>query len=544
MIKYLLNNHKTYKWYKNSSVFMRGMYLDNNRFYEGENLLSIQNCNNEEEFFEMVKKINGNFALINETKEIVLFAVDRVSTLPLFYSQYNGDIYISDSVKMIQKELSINKVSVDNSKEFLATGYVTGNRTMFDEINMLQAGQYAVIDKATMRIRVKNYFLHIHQNTVSCTSKQLCKKLDDVVLNVFKRTIDSLNNRTVVLFLSGGYDSRLVAVNLKRLNYQKVICVSFGNEKLKDVSCAKKIADELGYPLLRIDTSKKWFKQFKEKQEFKRGTAENSYGFAINYPQGLYISELMKEGLIPNDSVVITGNSGDVVEGDDVCTIFKQGKIYTDKQVIEQIINQHYSLQGKMFQEQDCFYKFVKDVIGDKSKYNYEEAQDVYEFFNWRARQAKYVVNDITNYNDILGLDWRLPLWDNEFVDFWLEVPMDLRYKRKLYYQYVEKEIYPTANNITLKRRLINFTKEHFPQFIESAYCFSKYCSFIFSSKVDPLGIYGLINLQEYRNIMKYTKGYRTEWRTLYIRKVYKNEYEKYLNDKNVLPWNKIKGNK
>lgn len=535
MIKYLFNKHKTYKWYKNSSVFMRGMYFDDNGFHESENLLSIRNCSNEEEFVETIKKMNGNFSIINDTKEKVLFAVDRISTLPLFYSQHNGSIYISDSAKMIQNELLLDKVSINNTKEFLATGYVTGNKTLFDEIKILQAGQYAVIDKSTMEISVKNYFLHVHKNTVSYTPEQLCKKLDSVVINVFKRVINSLNNRTVVLFLSGGYDSRLVAVNLKRLNYRNVICVSFGNEKFKDVACAKKIAHELGYPLLRINTSKRWFKQFKEKDEFKMGTAENSYGFAMNYPQGLYICELMKEGLIPKDAIVITGNSGDVVEGDDVCTAFRQGELYTDKQVIDEIINQHYSLQGKKFQDQDCFYRFVKEVIGYKSKYDYEEAQDAYEFFNWRARQAKYVVNDVTNYNDILGLDWRLPLWDNEFVDFWLNVPMELRYKRKLYYQYVEKEIYPTANNLTLKRHLINLAKQHFPKLIEKTYYFSKYYSFVFSSKVDPLGIYGIINLREFSNIMRYTRGYRTEWRTCYVRNVYKNEYKKFSNDINLL---------
>ena len=54
------------------------------------------------------------------------------------------------------------------------------------------------------------------------------------------------------------------------------------------------------------------------------------------------------------------------------------------------------------------------------------------------------------NYDDLSGNEWALPLWDDEFVQFWLKVPMALRYKRKLYYQYVNEDALPTANIDTL----------------------------------------------------------------------------------------------
>jgi len=286
---------------------------------------------------------------------------------------------------------------------------------------------------------------------------------------------------------------------------------------------------------LRIKTNKRWFKIFKRTEIFNEAIEKNSYGYAINYPQGLYIYEMIKNGKIPEDSIVITGNSGDVVEGNDVCMSFKEGEDYDEKQVLEAILKQHYLLQGEKYQKQKIFESFIKTVIGSKKKYNYIEAQNTFEFFNWRARQAKYVVNDVVNFNDILGLDWRLPLWDNEFVDFWLSIPLNLRYKRKLYYLYVKEEKLPTANNINLNQKMFAKLKRNTPIIIDKARYIVRLMHFFNSKNVDPLGMFGLVSFFEFKKIMNYTKGYYTQWRTIYVLYVFRKEYKKYLNKENEL---------
>jgi hypothetical protein len=40
---------------------------------------------------------------------------------------------------------------------------------------------------------------------------------------------------------------------------------------------------------------------------------------------------------------------------------------------------------------------------------------------------------------DHFGLQWRLPLYDAELMDFWARVPVHWRYARKLYFRYVAK---------------------------------------------------------------------------------------------------------
>lgn len=513
------------------------MFFCNDTYYEDDKLLSFSFGNDEETIINKIKLLNGNYAAIIDTLHKMYLVVDRVSTLPIFYCKIRDDIVISDSILSIREYFNINKLSDLNYKEFLAAGYTSGCRTIFDDVYMLQAGSYAIIDKTREEIVVKDYYLHKHNEKSDFDIDTALKKLDEVILNMFNRLVTSAEGRQLVLFLSGGYDSRLVAANLKRLNYEKVICVTIGKNSNNDVRVAKKIAKHFGYPIIQIVPNRRWIKNFVSSKEFKQCMTQNSYGYAISYPQGLYIYELLKQGKIPKNSIVITGNSGDMIEGKDVCNDFEYGKICSHDEVINSILKQHYSLQGQRYTSTPVLKSFVNQEIGWKKEYTFDEAQDAYEYFNWRARQAKYVVNDVANYNDILGVDWRLPLWDNEFVDYWLDVPMSMRFKRKLYYLYVKKENLPTANNVTLKQKIFAYVKKKFPSIINKYRYYARLALYFRSSDVDPLGLLKMASFKEYRQLLNYTKGYNTQWRTIYIRHVFCEIYESMLDDKDVLPW-------
>ena len=147
-------------------------------------------------------------------------------------------------------------------------------------------------------------------------------------------------------------------------------------------------------------------------------------------------------------------------------------------------------------------------------------------------RQVKYVINDIRCYDGYLDLSWQLPLWDNELVDYWLEVPTDLRNKRKLYYICVEKENLPTANipthfynsTVKLKKKAMWLVKALYPA--RKAYLFVRNKNH---------ASYG-VNFYEFIKILNITKGYRTETTTCqvynYVTKACKGEFlpiKKYL---------------
>ena len=69
---------------------------------------------------------------------------------------------------------------------------------------------------------------------------------------IIKKLIKSVNNRQIVVPLSGGWDSRFIVSGLKHFGYKNVICVSYGKRDNTDMLIAKKVARKLGYKWIKI----------------------------------------------------------------------------------------------------------------------------------------------------------------------------------------------------------------------------------------------------------------------------------------------------
>ena len=70
-----------------------------------------------------------------------------------------------------------------------------------------------------------------------------------------------------------------------------------------------------------------------------------------------------------------------------------------------------------------------------------EDIVATFEFFDWRERQAKFIVNSVRVY-EFLGYEWRLPLWDVRMVKFWNKVPFYMKFSKSFYDDFLESEIF------------------------------------------------------------------------------------------------------
>ena len=77
--------------------------------------------------------------------------------------------------------------------------------------------------------------------------KSTKKTLENVTLNILQKIIDSADGRVIVVPLSGGYDSRLVASGFAYLGYKNVKCFSYGQKNNFESLISKKVAKKLGY---------------------------------------------------------------------------------------------------------------------------------------------------------------------------------------------------------------------------------------------------------------------------------------------------------
>lgn len=518
----LLSDNIYHKWESKCGVHSRGWAEYKGNLYNNLTPL-FNNKMDEEQFTNVVRELNGNFSIVVETDQYVYAAVDNIASLQIYYSVNNEDLVVSDSMKSIKEKYKM-ELDPKKKREYYASGFTIGNSTVIKGVHQLQAGQILSICKMSKQKKAVDYYLHVHHPEANQNTDYLCDKLEKTMINVINRMIKSIDNRTIVLFLSGGYDSKLILSTLDKLNYRNVVCVSLGGFDTKDVSVAKVIADNLHYKWIRVDVSQKTWRKFRNSSYCDTYFNTLSAYSAYPYLQGITVKGLIEDGTIPKDCVVLTGNSGDAIEGEDVTHRFLPDCKYSLDDVKDSIRYKHYTLNGykesiKLINSINIS-KYVNYVTNKTENFSDEECEEIFELFNWRERQSKYVVSDIHNYEDLLNVDWRLPLWDKEFQDYWLSVCYEQRYGRKLYYQFVKAEKLPSANTVTFRRKVFNSIKDKLGTSSYFLYIPKSIWNYLFSTRF-YYSTYGLITFRELLSILRNGSGNREPHMEGIVRKMY-----------------------
>jgi len=315
---------------------------------------------------------------------------------------------------------------------------------LYPNVKQLRAGEYLVFNKSKNELKLERYFEFRHRNFYELSEEDLVEELDKVYVNTVKRLIDSLQGRTAVIPLSGGHDSRLIAVMLKRLGYENVICFTYGKPGNWESEISKEIADYLGYKWIFVPyTRKNQYKMYnsskrKEYSVFTDGLT------SLPHIQDFYAVWKMKEkSLIHENSVFIPGHSGDFISGSYIPVWFLNKNKISQDEVIKAIFNKYYSLwkwQKNKKKLANEFSNKVMRIIGSNKNYTLEEAANVYDFWDWQELHAKFIVNSLRVY-EFFGYEWRLPFWDNQMIKYWTRVSIKKRMRRYLYLEYVNKKL-------------------------------------------------------------------------------------------------------
>jgi asparagine synthase (glutamine-hydrolysing) len=497
-----LNNNLGFKWFNNNYCFVKGYLYDNaNKLYKDEDLINYF-CivENEAEFRNKLIDANGNFAVVLNLNEAVLAAVDRIRSLPLFYSAGSEDFIISDDASYIKEKTYQNRMDDVSVNEFLLTGYVTNEDTLYKSVKQVQAGEYILFNKKLKEIYRSDYFRLQHNDYYDMSSDELISKLDDVHIDIFKRLIQSLDGHTVVVPLSGGYDSRLVVTMLKRLEYKNVICFSYGKPGNLESKISKQVADYLGYKWIFVSYSNDlWYKWFysKEREAYcKYGSMLTSLAHMQDWPA---VMKLKSDNLIPADSILIPGHTGDFIEGGHIPKLYKIKNIVSVEEFIDSIYKKHYYLsdwQSKNNQYSKIFKnKIIKNIKLNNDISN-ELGASLIEEWEWRERQAKFICNAVRVY-EYFGYEWRIPLWDYELIKFWSKIHLEKRYMRKLYKEYDDK--YFMEINTQIHRN----TEKTLPETIIVTKVLNKIKNNRFMNRINKRKVYENDSLQMY-GVFKY----------------------------------------
>ncbi len=200
---------------------------------------------------EFVHLLNGMFALAiydKLEKSLHLFR-DRLGVKPLYFFQYDGNFAFGSEIKslmqidFVKSHMKVYKPSVYT---FLYAGYIPEPFTIYDNIQRLPAGSFAVIKNNN--IEIKSYWkpeekVEAKVNSDFKSAKHELKEL--LTSSVRYRMISDVPFGT---FLSGGIDSSAVTAIAQSISDKpvKTFSIGFKEAKFNESEYAQKVAKHLG----------------------------------------------------------------------------------------------------------------------------------------------------------------------------------------------------------------------------------------------------------------------------------------------------------
>lgn len=448
--KIKVNFNNGFIWHIYNNTYFKGFFWIDNKFYEGKDAIEyIEEQKDEILLKNILLKMNGSFCFIRQLKNRVLVAVDKMRSFPLYLGvKNNNDFIISDDVYYIADTLNsrINKLAL---LHMFTSRTTIGHDTLYNNIYALVAGEFLELSDEKGSCFEK-YYNHTHHKKYK-TKDIYIKELLQSTYNVFNRIVKSCDNRQVVIPLSAGYDSRYIAVMLKKLNYKNVICFSYGREKSFEAEESKRVAQILGYKWYFVKYDENFWKKYilKNNDIFFKYLAG---GTSVPALQNIFaIVELKEKNIISDDAIVLFGHGGDVLAGSDYIS-YKKFQNRFENDVIKALLKIYFH-HGKL---KERFIFRTKEKIKDNFSNN--NIEDNYEEYIRLHGDSKYILNSLRGV-EYIDLVWRLPLWDDEFQYFWYSIDNKFRENKNFYKEFLNNYVF-NEFSLEKKEEHINLVKK------------------------------------------------------------------------------------
>lgn len=399
-------------------------------------------CDGRADIARLLHDLDGHFALIAVGPAWTVAAVDRCRTIPLYWCEGPGRVEIGAHAPNLAERCGLDDVDAVAARAIAMAGYTIGTDTLYRGLAMLGPGQalfVAADDGPPERLR---YHRYEPWAVTESESPELSRRLAEVTLGILSKMADSADGRTIAVPLSAGLDSRLVAAGLKHIGYPNVKCFAYGLPGNYEAAASRKIAAALGFDWRFVPLTPASQRRHFASAERRAYLAQADSLCSSPFSQDLSaLRALLDDGFIPPDAVMANGNSGDFISGLHILPALRTPRAdrtpaEREDTILDAAIGKHFRLwQDLATPENDGAVRDrlrrvlrEEDLAPDDPACNH----GIYEFLEFQDRQSKYVISGQRIY-EFLGLDWRLPLWDGAYLDFWQGVPLPAKAGQALY---------------------------------------------------------------------------------------------------------------
>jgi asparagine synthase (glutamine-hydrolysing) len=442
MVETILSSRAPYPWSNYGNAAFTGFAWDGTgRFAEGSKAAGIfSGIFDRRGMQKKILEVEGMYSVVVRLDNGVVLASEATGIFPLFYKRDRERWIVSDDPVAL---LAGNQIIQRNRAaiyEFISGGYVTGNETLVEGVYRVRPGE-AVFLGNDKQVETGEPFIFKPGNRQGPGHETAKRELSGLLDRQARRLIDSLRNKTAVVPLSGGFDSRLIACMLKKAGYRKVVCFTYGR-RTRETELSEMVAQALGYPWMFVDYEKIDSSDFQEDSLFRSYCRYSGQMVSMPYLQEYFALKYLAENkMIPDDSVFLPGHPGDNLAGSFIGKGVK-GKTGAGNLArhIAKTFFRFIPQSGKAENELEGRVSTLLGTYGTGKDSDGSGFTPEVETWNFCERLPKFIMNSARVF-PFFGYEMRMPLWSYEMADFFSGLPYPLRVDKKLYKEVLE-EIY------------------------------------------------------------------------------------------------------
>lgn len=434
------------------------------------------------------------FAIFDKVEDKLVLVRDRAGVKPLYYYIYEDQFMFSSEIKSFHKHPKFKKEqNLEVLPYFFQFGYIPAPFTIFKNCFKLEAGHYLELKIDNLEFKIIKYW----DVTDFYLQEKFTKNEDEIIEDIEKILDDAIDLRMVSdvpvgVFLSGGYDSSLVASILAIKQEKKIntFTIGFDDEKYNEAEHAKTIAEYLGTNHTEYYMKNSDMLDLVEKLPFYY---DEPFGDSSALPT-MIVSKLARQSV----TVALSSDGGDeafcgyskyfflnkfqnIFSNSFKREVLKSGLNLFSADSIE-YINKKLPKNLKQTNIKDKYTKFQRAINSSSleemfaNASSYVDKNEIARFLKVSKNQELFKkwekIRSIEFLNQMMAIDYKLfmnddvltkvdratmsvslegrePLLDHRIIEYMARVPLDIKYKnrqgkyllRQVLYKYLPKEI-------------------------------------------------------------------------------------------------------
>ncbi|MHC4542983.1 MAG: asparagine synthase-related protein [Planctomycetota bacterium] len=431
---------KVFREDKEVFVLIEGVILNfrdlKNKYASTDYFSTVKNMyrENGDDFFSEFK---GEFSgvLYDRINKKWLVFTNPTSSKPVYFYRGNGLCIFSSELKVISQILRrLNcKYSLDilGAYFLLTYGFMLADYTLIEEVKKLRPGAYVKVEND--KVGFLEYVKFEGGQYINSSKEQIIDNLD----TLFKEAVRLEYEKDLeygykhIATLSGGLDTRMNVMTAHELGYQDILCFTLAQSNYYDERIAKKITSDLGC-------------------EFLFYSLDN----------GNYLRNV-REPVLCNDGMVLYSGSAHLLSCIEKINLDQFGAMHTGMlgdAVLGTYLSKPKPTRPMAKTGAYSLYLIERILPKIEAEIEHYEFEELFKLYN-------------RGFNGILNGNWTIsqftecvsPFLDVEFMKYCFSIPPSMRYKEKIYIEWILSRHPDAAKYVWEATKLRPSTNRIFP---------------------------------------------------------------------------------